>query len=370
MVYLDHAATTPLRPEALQAMLPYLTEHYGNPSGAHSIARVARTAVDDARERVAGVLGCDAGDVVFTSGGTESCNLAIQGVHRARGGALLCSAVEHHAVLDTVRSCGGTTVPVDGRGRVDLDALADHLHPGVTLVSVMAANNEVGVLEPIDAVAALVRRHAPDAVLHVDAVAAAPWVDPAVVASVADMVSVSGHKFGGPKGVGVLAVRRGTPAPLLFGGGQERERRPGTHNVAGIVGMAAALEVSAATRLERGASVADRRDRLEAALVESGTGVRRTVEGAVRLPGISHLVVDGVDQEELLLLLDDAGICASGGSACASGAMQPSHVLLAMGMSTSEARSALRLSLGYTTTEAEIDTVIDVVPKVVEQLRR
>lgn len=370
MAYLDHAATTPMRPEALQAMLPFLTEHFGNPSGGHRLARAARDAVDDARQRVAAVLGCDDGDVVFTSGGTESCNLAVQGVYRRAGGELLCSAVEHHAVLDTVRACGGSTVGVDSEGVVDLDALERCLHPGVTFVSVMAANNEVGTRQPLGRVTELVRRRAPEAVLHTDAVAAAPWLDLREAAGETDMVSLSGHKFGGPKGVGVLVVRRGSPAALLHGGGQERERRPGTHNVAGIVGLAAALEVSDATRIERCSVVERRRDRLEDALVDAVAGVHRSVAPATaRLPGVAHVWVEGVDQEELLLLLDDAGVCASGGSACASGALEPSHVLVAMGFAPADARRAVRFSLGYTTTDVEIDEVISVFPKAVERLR-
>ena len=242
MAYLDHAATTPMRPEAVAAMLPYLTENFGNPSGGHAVARAARLALDDARDAVAAGLGCDPGEVVFTGSGTESDNLAVLGAHAAVGGSVVCSAVEHHAVLRACQSLGGTIVPVDTAGLIDLDALSDALHPGVGVVSVMLANNEVGTIQPLAQVAALVRRRAPTAVLHTDAIAAVPWIDVAAGARPADLVSVSAHKFGGPKGAGVLVVRRGTPlGPVLHGGAQEQGRRPGTHDLAGIVGTAAAL---------------------------------------------------------------------------------------------------------------------------------
>src|ERR1700676_3136943 len=239
--YLDHAATTPMRPEALAAMLPYLTEHFGNPSGSHAVARRARMAVDEARDDVARCLGCEPGEIVFTSGGTEADNLAVLGAHASGRGTVLCSAVEHHAVRNACDAARGVTVPVRETGVVDLDALAEALGPGIGLVSIMLANNEVGTVQPFAEVAALVREHAPGAWLHTDAVAAVGWLDVAALAGDADLVSVSAHKFGGPKGVGALVVRSGTHlAPVLHGGAQERGRRPGTHDVAGIAGMAAA----------------------------------------------------------------------------------------------------------------------------------
>ncbi len=247
--YLDHAATTPMRPEALAAMVPYLTEHFGNPSGSHAIARRARVAIDEARDEVARCLGCEPGEVVFTSGGTESDNLAVLGAPASGPGTVLCSAVEHHAVLHACAARGGTTVPVGPNGVVDLDALAGLLGPEVALVSVMLVNNEVGSVQPLHDVAALVRERAPGALLHTDAVAAVGWLDVASLAAVADLVSVSAHKFGGPKGVGALVVRdRARLAPVLHGGAQERGRRPGTHDVAGVMGMAAALRVATDSR--------------------------------------------------------------------------------------------------------------------------
>ncbi len=251
-VYLDHAATTPLRPEALAAMLPFLTDRFGNPSGSHTVARAARQALDEARDSVAAGLGCDPSELVFTGPGTESDNLAVLGAQKALGGSVVCSAIEHRAVLSACRSLGGTTVAVDATGVIDLGALAESLHPGVAVVSVMLANNEVGTIQPLAEVVDLVRQRAPDAVVHTDAVAAVPWLDVAAAARPADLVSVSAHKFGGPPGVGALVVRRGTRlGPVLHGGAQEHGRRPGTHDLAGIVGMAAALSAALAARPAR-----------------------------------------------------------------------------------------------------------------------
>jgi len=380
--YLDHAATTPLRPEALAAMLPWLGERFGNPSGAHRVAREARRAVDEAREAIAAVLGARPGEVVFTANGTEAANLAVLGVARRRPGAVVCSAVEHHAVLRSCAAVGGTTVAVGGDGVLDLDELVLQLHPGVSLVAVMAANNETGAFQPLEEVEALVRTRAPDAAVFSDAVAAVPAADPARLMAGVDLLSLSAHKFGGPKGAGVLVVRSGTAlAPLLHGGSQERDRRPGTHDVAGIVGMAAALVAAAARRVEECERVGALRDRLADGLLaavpdttEHGPSRRpgRAGDpdaGSRRLPGIVNLGFAGVDDEELLVLLDDEGVQASAGAACASGAAEPSHVLRAMGLSPAQARSAVRFSLGHATTEAEVGHALAVVPKAVERLR-
>ncbi|MGH9029349.1 MAG: cysteine desulfurase family protein [Acidimicrobiales bacterium] len=385
--YLDHAATTPLRPQALAAMLPLLTERFGNPSGAHSVARDARRCLDDAREGIARDLGCEPGEVVFTAGGTESDNLAVLGSHE-RPGDVVCSAVEHHAVLRPCQAVGGVVVEVDASGSIDLDALSDSLEPEVRLVSVMLANNEIGTVQPLSQVAELVRRRAPEALLHTDAVAAVGWFDVASATRCSDLVSVSAHKFGGPKGVGALVVRRGVRlGPVLRGGEQERGRRPGTHDVAGAVGMAAALAVATSDREAAAAHVARLRDRLGAGIlgavdgaVETGpvsptagtAGTADTVDNRARtrkLPSSLNVRFESVDAEELLVLLDQAGICASAGAACASGAVEPSHVLLATGLSRNEARTAVRFSLGVTTTDEEIDYTLEVVPKLVEQLR-
>jgi cysteine desulfurase len=376
LAYLDHAATTPLRPEARAAMLPWLGGAFGNPSGAHPVARAARQAIDEARDTIAAVLGCAPNEVVFTGGGTEADNLAVRGVVAARPGAVLCSAVEHHAVLHPVEHVGGKTVRVDRRGRLDLDALADALdaHPAAALVSVMGANNEVGAIQPVAAAAQLIRERAPGAVLHCDAVQAAAWLDTAELTAAVDLVSVSAHKFGGPQGVGVLVVRRGTPLEAqLLGGGQERELRSGTHNVAGIVGMAAALAAKSGQRAAEAARVGALRDRLAAGLLGAVDGAFETAApGGDRdhiLPSTLHLGIPGVESEALLFLLDEAGVCASAASACASGAQEASHVLAAMGVPADPRLGAVRLSLGWTSTGADVDRVLDVLPAAVDRLR-
>jgi cysteine desulfurase len=371
LAYLDHAATTPLRPAARDAMLPWLGERFGNPSGDHRVARAARQAVDEARDGVADVVGCRPGDVIFTSGGTESDNMAVRGVHAARPGPVLCSAIEHDAVRNPVGLVGGTTVAVDTRGVLDLDALDDALTPDLTLIALMAANNEVGVVQPVAEAVELVRRRVPAAAVHTDAVQAAGWLDLRATIAGVDLVAVSSHKVGGPQGVGALIARPGTPLrPLLLGGGQERDLRSGTHNVAGIVGMAAALRAAAAERDATAARVGGLRDRLAEGLLAAIPDAERTGgEGAPRLPGTLHLCIPGVESEALLFLLDEAGVCASAASACASGAHQASHVLAAMGIGPELGAGALRLSLGWTSTDADVDHALRVIPAAVARLR-
>jgi len=370
--YLDHAATTPLRPQAYEAMRPWLTERYGNPSGAHAFARAARTAIDDARDVVAGCLGADAGEVVFTGGGTEADNLAVLGALQPRPGAIVTTGAEHHAVLHAASASGVEVrvVPVTAEGVVDLDALAAALDGDVSVVSVMLVNNEVGAITPLADVARLVRQRARRAVLHTDAVQAVPWLDVAAAAAPADLVSVSGHKFGGPQGVGALIVRRATSvAPVIHGGGQERDRRSGTHNVAGIAGLAAALDTTTARRDLEVARVAALRDRLADALVAAVPGTVETGRRSGKVAGNAHLRFPGVEAEALLVLLDDAGIAASAGSSCTSGAMEPSHVLIAMGVPAGEALGSVRFSLGATTTDADVDLAVKAVPDALRRLR-
>jgi len=372
--YLDHAATTPMRPEAIEAMLPFLADTFGNPSASHRWGRSARRALDDARDTMAEVLGAEPGEVVFTSGGTEADNHAIVGTLAGQGGVAVCSAVEHHAVLEPVEQSGGRVVEVGADGRVRLDALAAALGPDVRVVSIMLVNNEVGVVQPFTEIVELVREQAPQAVLHTDAVQALCWLDVAEVAAGADLISVSAHKFGGPKGVGALVVRGGTDvAPLLRGGGQERERRSGTPNVAGAVAMAVAAETVARERKVAVDRVAALRDRLCDGLLD---GVPGAVETGVvdrqrphKVAGSCHLCVPGIESEALLFLLDDAGIAASAAASCASGAMDPSHVLAAMGVDRALAGGSLRLSLGWSTTDADIDLALDVIPSAVGRLR-
>lgn len=358
--YLDNAATTPLRPAALEAMLPFLTEKFGNPSGIYRYGREARRAIDEARDEIAQFVGCEPGEVIFTSGGTESDNIAIQGVASRRAGAVVTTSIEHHAVLNPAQRAGAKVVGADGQGVIDLEALAEALDESVALVSVMAVNNELGTIQPLDEIAALVRRRAPKALVHSDAVQAAPWFDLSDVCRSCDLVSLSGHKIGGPKGVGVLVVRangRGKVLPLAIGGGQERAMRPGTENVAGIVGVAAAARDSAAGREAGATRVRGLRDRFLDGLARS-TDVQESVPRAATAPGFAHVRFPGLLAEELLVLLDERGVSASAGSACSSGALEPSHVLMAIGWPSATAREGVRFSLGSTTSAEAIDFAI------------
>lgn len=360
-----------MRSEAVAAMLPFLTERFGNPSGSHAVAVDARHALDDARDVVAAVLGCAAGEVVFTSGGTEADNLAVLGVHERRSGVAVCPATEHHAVLHPVEHVGGVVVGADPDGAVDLDRLAAALHPGVTVVSVMAVNNEVGTVQSLADVAALVRERAPEAVLHTDAVQAASWMPLAPVAAEVDLLSLSAHKFGGPKGVGVLMVRAGTPlAARALGGGQERERRSGTQDVAGAVALAEALRCAQTEASEVTVRVGALRDRLLDGLRAAVPGLHETVPRHRTVAGAAHVCVEGVESESLLFLLGRGGVCASAGSSCTSGAVQHSHVLEAMGVPRERIAGAVRLSLGRGSTDADVDRVLEVLPDAVARLRR
>jgi len=371
--YLDHAASTPARSEVVEAMLPWLAEHPGNPSGSHRLAREARRAIDDARDAVAALLGADPGDVVFTSGGTEADNLAVDGVLGIRGGVAVCGATEHPAVLDPVRLSGGVVVPTDAGGRIDLGALADALDAiaDVRLVSVMTANNETGVVNPVPEAAALVAEHAPEALLHTDAVQATAWLDLAEACRGAHLVSITGHKFGGPKGAGALVVRSVVPlAPVLRGGGQERERRSGTQNVPAIVGLGEAARLVVADRDATVTRVGALRDRLEAGLLAGVPDSHRTVPyDTQRTPAIAHVCFDGIESEALLFLLERDGVSASAGASCASGAQEPSHVLAAMGVDRASAVGSLRLSLGHGSCDGDVDHALAVIPAAVARLR-
>lgn len=374
--YLDHAASTPMRVEAIEAMTPYLDGMYANPSGSHRFAREARKALDEARDLVAATLGCKPGEVVFTSGGTEGDNHAILGAVRRFGGVAVCPAAEHHAVLHCVEHVNGVVVRVNNVGTVDLDDLQRVLEEAteeqpITVVSVMAVNNEVGSITPMRDVARIVRKYAPNAILHTDAVQAACWVDLRDITPLVDALSLSAHKFGGPKGVGVMVIKTGKNLePLIFGGGQERDRRSGTHNVSGIIATAKALEVTDKTRAEETERVTKLRDRLVDEIRAKVDGVLETVPREHRVPGVAHLCFSGLENEALLFLLDQADVYASAASACASGAMEPSHVLEAMGIERSWSNGALRLSLGHTTTDAEIDLAVSAIVSAVNQLRR
>ncbi len=370
IAYLDNAASTPLCLEAVEAMAPLQRELYANPTGAHRMARDTRRRIDDARDVMAEALGSQPGEIVFTGGGTEGDNLAVVGRHMKAGGVTVCSAIEHHAVLEPVEHLGGRVVAVDAAGVIDLDALAAALDDDVTVVSVMLANNETGMVQPLEQVAELVRSGTPQAVLHTDAVQAFPWLDVASLAAGADLISVSAHKFGGPKGVGALVVRDGVElSPLLLGGGQERGLRSGTHNAAGIAGMAAAAEVVLKSRVEQVVRLAGLRDRLAEGVLSAVDGTVETGERSGKVAGSAHLCFEGIESEALLFLLEDAGVYASAASSCSSGAQDPSHVLAAMGYDRMLAGGSLRLSLGYETTDAEIDQALSVIPSAVARLR-
>jgi len=357
-------------------MLPLLTGVFGNPSSAHAYGRAARAALDGAHESVAARLNAQGREVVFTSGGTEANNLALKGAAwagKGRGHRIVTSSVEHHAVGHTLRyleKFGFEVVelPVDRYGRVDPDQLEAALNDKTILVSIMLANNEVGTIQPITEIAARVRTRK-GVVFHVDAVQAAPYVDLDVEALGADLVSLGAHKFEGPKGVGALYVRHGTHIlAQQQGGTQERHRRAGTENVAGAVGLATAYELACAERAETVARLREQRDRLLAAVLETA-GVEATGHPKERLPGLLSIVARDTDGASVAMSLDLEGIACSVGSACTTGSTEVSHVLTAMGYPEEEARGALRLSLGRTTTDDEIATACDVVPRVIASMR-
>ncbi|NLA35775.1 MAG: aminotransferase class V-fold PLP-dependent enzyme [Actinobacteria bacterium] len=378
-VYLDHAASTPMRAVARAILADPDDLGAANASGSHRAARRARALVDDARERLAELLAVNPGDVVFTSGGTESDNLAVFGRAAAVPGLVLCSAIEHPAVLEAVERVGGERVAAGGDGRMDLDALEARLRRAVegaepvSLVSVMALNNEVGSIQPVVEAAELVRSLAPSAAVHSDAVQALPWIDLRSIGAAVDLLSLSGHKFGGPQGVGALVIRSGTRLVAQHvGGGQEREWRSGTLNVAGIAAMVAAAVETDGQRKAETARLARLRDRL-VGTVRAGIGDALWTGERIGLDrlaaGFAHFCFDGIEAEALLFLLDSDGVCASAASACASGAQHPSHVLEAMGLTRETARGSLRISLGHTTTETDIDAAAASIVAAVERLR-
>jgi cysteine desulfurase len=380
--YLDHGATTPLRPEVAHAMAEARSEPLGNPTGSHRPAQRARRLLEEARDEVAAQLGRDPGEIIFTSGGTESANLAVFGAlgpatADGRSAVVVCSAVEHPAVRESCRAAARwpavtwRELPVDGTGSVELEALAGMLDPETALVAVMLANNETGVVQPLNRVVDTVREGSDTARVFTDAVQATSFLSLARCTAGADLVALSAHKVGGPVGVGALAVRPPTDiAPRQYGGGQERERRSGTQDVIGAVGLAAALRLATAERAETVRRVTALRDRLAAGLTGTVAGVHRTVPAGVEvLPGHLHLCLRGIEREELLLALSERGVCASGGSSCASGALEASYVLAAMGVPDELARGAVRFTLGYDTTGADIDRALAIVPEVVASLR-
>ena len=379
---MDHAATTGLRQEALDAMVPYLTESYGNPSSIYTLAQEARKALEDSREVVAKALNGRRSEVVFTSGGTESDNLALKGGAYGRlreGNHLVTTAIEHHAVLHTCEQLERlgfevSYVPVDGDGLVDPAAVAAAMTDRTTVVSVMLANNEIGTIQPVAEIAAAARseaaRRGRTVTVHTDAVQGAGFLDLDAKALGVDMLSLSAHKFYGPKGVGALYVKRRTPFEAQqMGGGQERERRSGTENVPGIVGMAEALRLATIEREEYAAHCLKLRDLIAAGILERVDGARLNGHATRRLPNNVNVSFDGIEAEPVLLGLDFAGIMASSGSACSSASLEPSHVLLAIGLSPQAAQGSLRITVGRENTEDEAAQLLDVLPDLVRRLR-
>ena len=383
-VYFDHAATTPLHPKALEAMLPYLNDRFGNPSGAYVLGRQAARAVDEARRTVAEVLGCRPREVVFTGAGTESINLAIKGVAFAlklagMGNHIVTSTAEHHAVLHSCEylerfGFETTYVPVDRFGMVSPQAVADALTDRTVLVSVMLANNEVGTINPVAEVAAAVRergkklqRRIP---VHTDAVQAANSLELSVQALGVDLLSLSSHKFYGPKGTGVLYIRGGTPLlALQSGGGQERQRRSGTENVAAIVGTAAALRLAQESRAEHSTLSRRLRDRIVEGVLTAVPAATLNGHRQRRLPNNAHFSFEGAESDDMLAALDKRGVAASAGSACTSATWEPSHVLVAMGVPLARAVAALRLTVGPDNTDDEVDYLLSLLPQVVAESR-
>ena len=377
MLYLDHAASSPLRPQAWEAMAPFRNEDYGNPAGGHAVSRRAKNALEDARDLVADLIGADPLEIVFTGGGTEADNLAVKGTAlaaAARGG-VVTSPIEHDAVLASAGFVEGVGCPlalvkVDADGLVDPAEVASHVTPRTAVVSVMMGNNETGVRQPIGQIAEAIRSVHPPAAFHTDAVQGYVSEQIDLGSLDVDLLSLAAHKFGGPKGVGLLFVRSGTRLePLIHGGGQELGRRSGTHNVMAVVGMAAAIQALESEREAFQARVAAERDAFEATLAGLVPDVVFTAAGAPRMVQTSHVRIPGIRNEVLLVRLDAAGVAASAASACQSGAATVSHVLEAMGMTPAVARECLRFSFGWSTPEGEGAAAARLVAREVEALR-
>ena len=372
-VYLDNNATTPVLPEVFEAMRPYFAEHFGNASSIHHHGQETRAAVERARESVAALLGCRASEIVFTSGGTEGDNLAISGLARA-GDHIISSTIEHHAVLNSCKhlealGCEVTYVPVDGRGLVDPDDVRRALRPNTKLITIMMANNETGVLQPVEAIGKIAAEA--DVYFHTDAVQAAGKVPIEVKRIGCDLLSISGHKLHAPQGVGALYVGKGTILqPMFYGGSHERSRRAGTENVPGIIGLGKAAEL-AKEALERGdiAQMSAMRDHIEQTILSEVEATGVNGEGAPRVPNTTNIHFDYIEGEALVIALDLKGLAVSTGAACSSGAIEPSHVLTAMGLPPEIARASLRFSLGKQNTEDDVQFALDLVPQTVARLR-
>jgi len=376
IIYMDHAATTSTKKDVVDAMIPYFTEYFGNPSSIYGIARESKKAVDAARAQVAKALGADPDEIYFTSGGSESDNWAIKGVasaNRKRGNHIITTGIEHHAVLHTCQFLEKegfvvTYLPVDQYGLVDPNELEKAITDKTILISVMYANNEIGTIEPIAELGDVARKH--KVYFHTDAVQAIGNVPIDVKAQNIDLLSLSAHKFYGPKGAGALYIKKGVRIEnLIHGGGQERKKRAGTENLAGIVGMGKAIRLATADIPGHNRKIQAMRDRLIKTVLEKIPHTRLNGHPEKRLPGNFNVSFEFIEGESMLLWLDDDGICASTGSACTSGSLEPSHVLLATGLPVEVSHGSLRLTLGDANTDEDVDTVLEVLPKVVSRLR-
>lgn len=375
-IYLDYAATTPTHPEVVKAMLPYFTDAFGNPSSIYSYGQEAKGAIEEARAKVANLIGACDEEIVFTSGGTEADNFALKGAAYAnedKGNHIITTSIEHHAVIETSKFLEGrgfrvTYLPVDKYGLVDLDDVRRAITNKTILVSVMHASNEVGTIQPMAEIGRIAREA--NVYFHTDAVQAAGHIPVDVNELGVDLLSMSAHKLYGPKGIGALYIRKGTKlTPFMHGGEQERRRRASTENVPGIVGFGRAVELAQQEMSEEGERLTHLRDKLIAGLLERIDHTRLNGHPVTRLPNNVNISVDYIEGESMCLNLDLEGICASTGSACSSQSLEPSHVLLAMGLSPEQAHGSLRFSLGKWTTEDEIERVLDVLPKIVAKLR-
>lgn len=376
MIYLDYNATTPLDSRILETMLPYIKEHWGNPSSSYRFASQAKVAVENARKRIAECIGSKPSEIIFTSSGTESDNLAVRGVAhalRSRGNHIVTTAVEHHAVLNTCRALESegyqiTFLPVGNNGAIDTEDLEKALRPETIIVTVMHANNESGVLQPVEEIAALTKKRG--IIFHTDAVQTMGKIPQRLCEIGVDLVSYSGHKIYGPKGIGALFVREGTPlAPILTGGSHEMGFRAGTENVAGIVGLSHAVVLATESVETEGKRLQELRNRLEQRICAEVPGTRINGATAKRAPNTSNISFDYIDGESIVLGLDLLGICISTGSACSTGDPEPSHVLLAMGLSTKEAQGSIRISLGRHTRESDIDATVNALLDTAKRLR-
>ncbi len=373
-VYADNAATTKVRPDVFAKMIPHYVEHYGNPSSIYSVGRESAVAVMEARKTVAECLNCDPKEIVFTSGGSESDNLAIVGIAKRKGkGHIITSKIEHHAVLHTVQALEkegfeATYLDVDADGLVNPEDVKNAIREDTILITIMFANNEIGTIQPIAEIGKIAREH--KIIFHTDAVQAAGHIALDVKELNVDMLSISAHKFGGPKGTGVLYVRRGVVyKPIIMGGAQENNKRAGTENIAGIIGTAEALKLACAEIDHETKRLTALRDKLIDGILTTIPYTRLNGSRTQRMPGNVNISVEYIEGESLILMLDFYGICASSGSACTTGSLDPSHVLLALGLTHEVAHGSLRLSLGRDNTEADVDYILEVLPKVVERLR-